>query len=518
MILQEAHGARVERVALDVSLDELSRLNGLTYFDVPSMHNQIRLAVDGFGQAARSMLSALLSVVQGTITIVGLTVYIISVDAGTAVGVAAAMLFGLAGATAAGKTRAEAVERATPFERLRQYYQYLATAPAPAAEVTAFEMRPELGRSMGRALKQQRNIELRFSRRAAVFEVGGFLAALLVLVAVVDRLLAQQDSSSLVTAELSALVLSILMIGAAAATLGSGLGSVLESTSLGKHLGRLEALPDAVDASGSLDVPSCGDFTIEFENVWFRYSRAQPWALKDFSATASAGAVVVIVGANGSGKSTLIKLLLRLYDPCRGTIKINGQDIRAYSLASLRQSTSALFQEYQRYDMDLRDNITLMNRTISDDIVIGACERVQMSELIDRLDLGLDTNISRMFGEAGEGRDLSGGQWQRVAAARVLVRRSRLVILDEPSASLDPEAEAALFEDLRRNLPEASIFVVSHRLSQASLADEIWVLEDGRLVEQGTHHYLLQLGGRYSAVYHLQGRAFEFSEPQEADL
>ncbi|HET9650272.1 MAG TPA: ABC transporter ATP-binding protein [Microlunatus sp.] len=219
------------------------------------------------------------------------------------------------------------------------------------------------------------------------------------------------------------------------------------------------------------------------------------------------GEIVALVGENGSGKTTPAKLLAGLYTPGEGIISWDGVDVLTYRPSSLRERVTIVFQDFVRYALTAAENIAVGRVADSPDAdqVRSAARSAGIETAIDELPHGFDTVLSRTF--VG-GRDLSGGQWQRVALARSFYRDAPLVILDEPSAALDPRAEHALFTTLRDSLRGRTALFISHRFSSVRGADRIYVLHHGRVVESGNHEELLRRDGRYADLYRLQSDAF----------
>ncbi|MBV9852572.1 MAG: ATP-binding cassette domain-containing protein, partial [Armatimonadetes bacterium] len=216
---------------------------------------------------------------------------------------------------------------------------------------------------------------------------------------------------------------------------------------------------------------------------------------------------VALVGQNGAGKTTLVKLLTRLYDPDEGQILLDGRDIREYDLASLRRAIGVIFQDYVTYFFSAAENIGVgWLEGIEDRVQIeGAAAKSGAATVIERLPSGYDTTLGRWF---DEGTQLSGGEWQKVALARAFMRDAEVLILDEPTASLDARAEYEIFARMQALTEGKMALFISHRFSTVRLADRILVLEDGRIREDGTHQELLALGGTYAELFNLQAAAY----------
>jgi ABC-type multidrug transport system fused ATPase/permease subunit len=239
---------------------------------------------------------------------------------------------------------------------------------------------------------------------------------------------------------------------------------------------------------------------IRFRDVTFAYPGGAP-VLDGFDLTIPAGTSLAIVGQNGAGKTTLAKLLCRLYDPQSGAIEIDGIDVRELDLTEWRTRLAAVFQDFTRFELSLRDNVTPAGAP--DDVVYGALEAAGAARLAR-----LDTVLSR--GYEG-GTDLSGGQWQRVALARALSavkEGAGVVLLDEPTAQLDVRGEAEIFESILAATRHCTTILISHRFSTVRHVDRICVLEKGKVVEFGTHAELMALNGRYRTMFDLQAQRF----------
>jgi ATP-binding cassette, subfamily B, bacterial len=246
---------------------------------------------------------------------------------------------------------------------------------------------------------------------------------------------------------------------------------------------------------------------IRFENVQFHYHDSDRPCLEDVSLAIEPGEVVALVGENGAGKSTLIKLLCRMYDPTGGRITIDGTDIRQFKKEDLRRAVSVVFQDYVQYGLSVRDNIWLgnINLPANDEAIVRSARAAGADAFIRKLNRGYDSILGNLF-EGGE--ELSVGQWQKIALARAFLRPSELIVLDEPTSALDPKSEFEVFEKFRQLAADRSTLLISHRLSTVKMADRIYVLRGGRIVEHGTHEELVELGTDYANLYNTQAASY----------
>lgn len=259
------------------------------------------------------------------------------------------------------------------------------------------------------------------------------------------------------------------------------------------------------DPPAPLAVPERFNQGMVLEHVSFSYPGSDKTALDDLSLTIAPGEVVALVGPNGAGKSTLARLLCRLSDPDRGRILLDGSDIRNYRIADVRRKIAVMFQDFARYYLTVGDNIAIGNVGLPADgpDIPRAAQKAGADNFIQRLPQGYATRLGKMF---ADGRELSGGEWQKIALARTFLADSDLIILDEPASSLDADSEYELFENFKKLLEHKSAVLISHRFSSVKMADKIIVLEQGRIVEQGSHAELLALGGEYKKWFEKQAR------------
>jgi len=269
----------------------------------------------------------------------------------------------------------------------------------------------------------------------------------------------------------------------------------------------LELQPQMVRSAQALPVPSTFRQGIEFRHVSFKYTGQSDWALHDVNMTIKPGEKIALVGQNGAGKTTLIKLLTRLYDPTEGQILLDGVDLRDYDLEGLRRQIGVIFQDFVRYHLTASENVGFGQIEALQDRprIVGAAQKSGADPVIAGLPEGYETTLGRWF---SKGRDLSGGEWQKIALGRAFMRDCALLVLDEPTAALDAENELRVFQKFRELVADKMAVLISHHFSTVRMADRIFVIEDGHISEQGSHTELLAQGGTYARLFTLQAESY----------
>ena len=396
----------------------------------------------------------------------------------------------------------------TPNDRQRTYIQTLLTDKDTAKEVRAYDLAPFLGRRYT-DLYELRIAALRaLIRSRSVKGVGGALVTGVAVGGTAGLLVLFISDHRVSLAGAGAAAAALLLLGSQMQSMSAAVGSLYESALFISDFNQFVSVtrtPAPSDIGQPVAPAQVGK--VKVDSVSFTYpSRTEP-SLQDITITIEPDQVVALVGENGSGKTTLAKLLAGLYRPDTGAITWSGQNIHDLPSPSRRAAVAVLFQDFVRYFMAAADNVGLgdWRRAGNREAVIASARRADADRFLSALPHGYETLLGpQFFG----GSDLSGGQWQRVALARAFFRDTALVILDEPTASLDPRAEADLFASVRELFAGRSVVLISHRFASVRLADRIYVLDAGRVTEEGTHEDLMAADGLYQKLFTLQASAF----------
>lgn len=399
----------------------------------------------------------------------------------------------------------------TPFDRERTYLANTLADRNQAKEIRAFAMGPFL-RERFDALYSRRITALRGLVRNRLWT--GLVASVLASVGTALTLLMLfwlLLSGRMDLAGTGAAVLGITYLAQRLRTFASSAGSLYEATLFIEDFFLFLDLSPAPDADGSLDpVPegSVGFERIEADAISYTYPGSDQPALRDVSLEIGAGEIVALVGDNGSGKTTLAKVLGLLYAPRTGAVRWDGVAVSPAEAEARRRSIAVIFQDFGQFWLSAADNIGVgdVDRVHDRTGIVDAARAAQADEFLAPLPRGYDTVLSRLM---TGGRDLSIGQWQRVALARAFFRDAPLLIMDEPTAAMDPTAEARLFASIRELVHGRSVLLISHRFSSVRSADRIYVLHQGEIVESGTHDALMAEEGRYAKMFNLQAAAYQ---------
>ncbi|MCL2628342.1 MAG: ABC transporter ATP-binding protein/permease [Oscillospiraceae bacterium] len=416
----------------------------------------------------------------------------------------------------AGKKNYQAGRDAEKFNRRRDYLNDVLTGRDAADERTLFGFSDEINKRWKQQYELGRKLQLKVTLRMFLITKGSSL-----ILALIAMLVALTLISSVVSGDLSAGMFMGIMsaVFGMVQQLGWQMSDSLEKTSkVGEYmkdltefveLGRCQG-DGGLSPSGNLCEPDTEPIeleTLEFRNVSFKYPSGEHLVLDGLSFFLKSGRHYAFVGKNGAGKTTITKLLTGLYTEYEGEIFVNGKELREYPEGTVKAMFSVVYQDFARYYVSLKENIKLGDvagiNTISDfdSKITAASEQAGLEETIAELKDGMDTPLGKII---EDGQDISGGQWQRVAIARSLISRAPVKILDEPTAALDPISESRVYSEFEKLMHGKTTIFISHRLGSTKLADEILVIDDGKIIERGTHEKLMNENGDYAEMFEAQ--------------
>jgi ATP-binding cassette subfamily B protein len=505
-----ALGARTSAFAAEQLLRKAARIDA-GHLDDPSFFDRLERAVREVASRPEQLIFSLMNVVVCVGSIAGVVGVLALIHPAVAACAVASVLPGVYAQRRANAVMYEMRTSTTTVARRASYLQSLLVEVDSGIELrTVNGGDPVAARYTELSAQLVDRLVAANSRTARMHLAAGGASAVCILGALVliARFAGQATSGA---ADAAALLAAVAMLTTYLALLANAITG-LESHAL-----------FVADALSFLDTPSLVRAPerpeviavpltegIVFSSVTFRYRGSQQPALEDVSLSVRPGEMLAIVGANGAGKTSLIRLLLRQYDPEEGSVRIGGVDLQEADPMAVRELFGVLFQSFTRFNMPLREAVVMgrpadLGRTDVDGRVWDALEAADALKLARSLPQGLDSEVGRLF---PGGRELSGGEWQKLALARLYYRDAPIWVLDEPTAALDPQAEAAVFGELRKHLVGRIGIVVSHRFSTVRVADHIAVLDRGTLSEHGSHEALLSLDGTYARLFREQAAAY----------
>ena len=499
-------GCLVDELELSLTsetLEHAARLD-VEFFDAPASQDLIQRSRQDIATHVASFLVSVLALVTTGLQIASLVAILLAVEPLAIVILPLLAVPHLAFQWRTARRYYQTEHRRADKRRWSQYFTSLLTDRHLVPEVKLLDLPPVLLRRFRELMAGFRD-ENRVRYRArllgdSVFTVLSVGAAYALFLRVLHRVL----QASLTVGDVAVFASVALRLRDALETAVSDTTSALQRSLFISNLRTFLEVEPRIHA-GADPWPTEVKGEVEFRNVSFGYPDTDEPVLRDVSFRVAPGETVALVGRNGAGKTTIAKLLARFYDVDDGEILFDGCDVRKLSPESLREKVGFVFQDFGRYEATAGENLAYgdWRRLLHDPgEVKRLAERTGVAALIAGLPQGYDTALGRRFGS----HDLSGGQWQQLAVARALARDVALVVLDEPTSQLDAEAEYALFRRFREMTRGRTTFLISHRFATVSMADRIFVIDDGRLLEAGTHEALLARGGRYARMYALQRR------------
>jgi len=491
--------------AVEVRLYDLTSQVDLAAFDDPDFHDRMQRARDRGVYSASALVNDVINFVTA---FAGLASAAVVVGILQPILLAVLLIAQLPGAWSA--VRSARINYLTRFALIDAYRRKYILAEliaerSTAAELRSFTMRTYLLDRVSRLAAYARNAELRAAQQQTMTKlVGSSLGGIATagVYAVLGVLLATGFVA------LSVAGTAVLALRAAATSLQQLMYSVNQCYEDGLYFSDYVSFCE--DALARITPPGAAEAPREFarivaSGVTFSYPGAEEPSLSEVSVEIGRGEVIALVGENGSGKTTLAKILSGLYRPQSGTVRWDDVSIADVHGEPLRERIAVIAQDHGNWPLTVRDNI-IMGRLLDESLLVSAATSSGADTVIAELDRGYDTLLARQF---KGGAELSGGQWQRIAAARGFYRTAPLLIMDEPTAALDARAEYALFSSLRTLARDRTVLIITHRLASVRHADRIYVLGRGKVIESGTHADLMTLGGQYAELYTIQASQYD---------
>ncbi len=510
-------GRAVERHTLAELFTAVGRLTGLRRLENPDFQDRLRLARQAGATGPGQVVTCAMGVGQSALTLAGFLVTLAVISPAMAMMAVAAAVPAVFAERAIARRRMAMISGTSHAQRRQYFYSSLLSEQAAAKEIRLFDLGGFFRSRMLGELRTVQDAGQHVDRRVLATDSAlGAACSLAAAVGVWWAVLAAV-AGRLTLGDVTMFVAALGAVSGTLTAIITNAGMTYQAMLMFRcYREVLDEQPDLELAADPLPArPLRGG--IELQDVWFRYGPGTPWILRGVSCLIPHGQVVALVGHNGAGKSTLVKLLCRLYDPDRGRILWDGVDLRDIDLAGLRGRISAVFQDYMEYDLSVADNIAVgdLAKASQEQALVAAARRADIHDSIAALPRQYQTLLSRAYWDTSDSANpqagvlLSGGQWQRLAMARAFLRGGReLAILDEPSSGLDAEAEHDLHERLRADRAGRATVLISHRLNAVRDADQIVVLQDGIVCEQGDHGTLMARGGSYAKLFTLQAKGF----------
>ncbi len=505
------------RLGTDVNvqiLDKALRLD-LSFFEDAEFYDKLTRARREASSRPVALISESFALVQNVVTLIGYAVMLARFSGWIVLGLLIATLPATLSEMRYAKIAFRIRNWRSPESRKLLYLEYVLANDEHVKEVKLFGIGPHLldrYRTLAETFFEE---DKRLAIRRAVLTHAFSLIGTAAFYATYAVMAVAAAAARITLGNLTLYVVSLRQGQQSFQAVLSGIGNLYEHNLYMSNLFSYIELAENSErvqrerATKRLGAPLTGRAGIQFEDVGFRYPGKEGWALRHIDLQIAPGDSIALVGENGAGKTTFVKLLAGLYEPSEGRIVLDGRDLSSWDPELLRKRFGVLFQDFNKYQLKLRENIGLGSVQHLADVtrIERAAERGGAAELLATLPGGLDAPLGHWF---EKGSELSGGQWQKVALARAFMREEAdILVLDEPTAALDAESEHAVFERFRELAKGRTTIVISHRFPTVRMAKNIIVLEQGQVVEQGSHESLLAEGGKYARMFKLQAEGYQ---------
>ena len=514
--LQAELGRRLVLHIQTTVYEKITGFKGLAPFEHSPTYDTMRLARQGAEYSTREMLPALMGLMQNVVILLSFLVVFVSLDARLALLGIVASVPGLIAQVLLTRRHVALAATTSADRRRKLFYSSILANSIAAKEVQLFGLGDYFLNKLTTVSRRIHGHERNLDKQELGWGTGlGFLSSvftggawILIAISAFNGRLSLGD----VTLAINGLA---SLQGSLQGLIGT-IGNLMRSILFYRYYETLLQMPPALSVPTTPRPVPILTRGLEFRGVSFRYRDDLPWVLRDVNLTIPAGQCIALVGLNGAGKTTFVKLLMRMYDPTEGQILWDGIDIRQFDIDEFRTRIGAVFQDFMRYDLTAQENIGLGDITNLNNasLIEGAARHAAVHDVISDLPQGYQTELTRMLAEESLGYDLSGGQWQRIATARMFMRQASMLILDEPTSALDAEAEYETNMQFRTLLAERTGVLIAHRFNTVRMAHLIVVLDNGQITEYGTHETLMKHNGTYARLYYLQASGYHETRRQ----
>jgi len=480
----------------------------LQFFENPIFYDTLQNARRQADMSALSIVRSILQIIQQVITMISLIALLIRFSPWLAVIVFVAALPAFLSHSKYAEMSFRALTRRAPESRLLNYIEQLLTSNETVKEIKLFGLGEPL-------LKRYQELFTRFyeedqaiARKRTLSGLGWGMLSQFVYYGSYAWIILRTIGGSNTLGDMTMFLSLFRQSQSSIRGLLDNLNSLYESNLfLDNLMTFLELKPMLTVPENALTAPTNIQQGIEFRHVHFSYPGSEMEVLRDINLTIHPAERIALVGLNGAGKTTLIKLLTRMYDPTSGQILLDGIDLREYDLHSLHERFGVIFQDFVRYQFTVKENIGFGQIEDMENLtrIEEAAERGGADEVIAKLPQSYETMLGRRW---EKGKELSGGEWQKIALARAFMRKAELLVLDEPTSSLDAEAEFEIFQRFNELMEGRIAVLISHRFSTVRMADRIVLLSEGRILEYGSHDELITLDGSYARLFKMQAEGY----------
>lgn len=481
----------------------------LSYYESPAYYDMLQRARQEASYRPLMTLQQLFTILSSAVTLVSLVALLLRFSPLIVLVLALTGLPTLFIQANMGQQRFHIQNKQTTGQRRLMYLGLLLTSKQHIKEIKLFNLARLFLARYTNLFDQINKEKKRFYLVRAMWEMGLEFIALIGYYGMYFWIAVSTVNQQITLGDMTMYATIIMQVQGKTAELLNGLAGLYEQNLFLGNLSKYLQLTPHLSGNGHARIRLPLRQGVRIQHLSFKYPASDQWALRHINLSIEPGEKIALVGENGAGKTTLIKLLTRLYDPDEGSITLDGVDLRHYDLECLHSHIGVIFQDYVHYHLSARENIGFGQVEALEDHqrIVQAAQKSGAHEFLSALPAGYDTHLGRWFEDVGT--DLSTGQWQKVALARAYMRDAPILILDEPTSSLDAMAEYEIFKTFQNLAGNRTVILISHRFSTVRLADRIVVINQGAILEQGTHQQLLSRKGLYATMFDLQSRGYQ---------